>query len=379
MALRWIEGFNSADGATNHGRLYDVQSGGPGTQEGAYDGSNLFNGSWKDDDLVMRTPTLVGATQNTWVIGFAMRVDFTTMFTGAPGGGFRLRNTDGEQVRLEFVEYTPATTKPGGSGYFQIRVMRGAVELARTNEVFENKFGAEAGWHYFEWKVTIDNATGSFELRYNKRESSVQGFQTATWDAANTNVDTQEQTSTGADVVEISWESTASRFLVYDDIYILDSTGAAPDNDYLDGVIIEPLTAQAGGNQEDWVVVDAASTEDAWNDGATSFDDNDRVTSDTTGDISLVTVGTLGNIQEQIVGVRVDHVSRMESATGSLTLHFRYRKTTGTPAETDGGNYTVSSTTNTGHTDIQRTDPNTASAWVKADVDAMEVGVRNGG
>ena len=80
-----------------------------------------------------------------------------------------------------------------------------------------------------------------------------------------------------------------------------------------------------------------------------------------------------------IVGVRQDIHARMET-TGDLDVAHMFRKTTGTPAETDAGtDLNVSSTAYDGDALVLEDDPNTATDWDAADLDSYEHGVRNDG
>lgn len=381
MAVRWLEGFDTAIADTLLTRLYEVNSGAALASRPRYDGrSTGTGGSASGTAKVLRTKSLVGSPQNTWIIGFALRSNDNTGLgaSGGTGAGFRLRNDDGEQLRLEFVDFAPANPKPGGV-YYKLRVMRGATELARTVEAFLVD-AQENSWVYFEWKATIDNASGSFSLRYKTRLKPGEGFLNATWDNSTSGLDTQNQSSTGVNRVEISFDTgNANRSVVYDDIYVFDSTGSI-FNDFVGGVICEERDVAGNGNELDWVLAGgAASLEDAWNKGISEVDNDKRVTSEIPGDVSLATVGGNVTVQGNVVGVRVDHHGRMESAAGTFTIHFRYRKTTGTPAETDGGNYVLSGNTDVANTDIRETDPNTAAQWSAADLPTYQFGARNGG
>ncbi len=381
MALRWLEGFDVALNDTLLSRLYAVNTGSALTQRSPYDGRGTgTGGSASGTAKVLRTKPLVGSVQNTWIIGFAVRANDTAGLgaNGGTGAGIRLLNSSGEQLRLEFVDYAPANPKPGGV-YYKLRVMRGATELARTVEAFLVDI-QENSWVYFEWKATVDNAAGEFSLRYKTRIAPGSGFVTATWDNATTSLDTQNQATTGVDRMEISWDTgDLQRVPVYDDLYVFDSTGSI-FNDFIGGVICEEQDVAGTGATNQWVLAGGAtSLEDAWNKGIIEVDNDKRVTSEVPGDISLATVGAKLYVQSNVVGVRVDHHGRMESAAGTFTIHFRYRKTTGSPAETDGANYVLSGNADVANTDIRETDPNTAAQWAAADLNSYQYGARNGG
>lgn len=324
------------------------------------------------------TASLPSTDQGTFVVGFAVRPAnlFGIGASGGSGAGFSIHNDDGEQIKLEFVDYSPANAKPGGV-YYKLAIMRGATELARSDQAFPVTT-AESDWMFFEWKVVIDNTTGSFEVRYRRPADKSGSINTITWDSASTNVDTQNQSSTLGNRLGISWDTgSASRRLVYDHIYLLDSTGSK-NNDFLGNLLIEGKPGTGDGNQTDWVLAGGAlSHEDAWHENASTVNDDKRVTSDVTNDVSLMALQATSIIRDNIVAVMVTHQSRMESATGSLTLHHRYRRAAG--GETDGGSYLVDTTVPGSFSDVQEDDPNTATDWTITDLDALEVGVRNGG
>jgi hypothetical protein len=309
--------------------------------------------------------------------------------TGTTAPYVALHNTDGEQLRIEVYEYTPASSKPGGL-YYGWRVMRGAVEIAKTVEVFALDTDDRA-WIHFEFKVTIDNATGSIEGRFRRYKTAANptgGFETFTWDASVTNVDTQNQTSTGADSFSLSFNTgTASDTCAFDNVYVMDSTGAK-NNDFLGRCFITPMkiTTVGGGDGDttDWTLATATDTEDAWQETNTAVEDDDRLTSDTIGQIHLAQMGGVSGVmdfmdQASIIGVRMDLHARMET-TGDLDIGFMWRKTTGTPAQVEFGTaLNVDSTTMEAAAVIAEDDPNTLTDWVLADLQSYQLGAKNNG
>lgn len=374
MALLWIEGWEAFTNATTAGYIYDgaAQS---GTLAGV-DGAEI-----DADEAVSSvvasvvSPVVAAAPQSDWIVGFAFRGSRDDTFSGNPY--VALQNTDGEQIRIEFFDDDPANSKPGGS-YYNVRLMRGATELAATDIGFWMDNSDEA-WIYFEFKVTISNTVGSIEGRYSymRKPSRGAGTTALTWDAATTNLDTQNQVSAGADRLEIVWSNS-----VYDDMYFCDDTGAK-NNDYLGRVVVAGQKPSGDGNTTDWTLGGgAASTQNAWSETVGNTGDDLRLSSDTLNEVHLASVAVVPlDISDgaTVVGVRQDIIARMET-TGNLDLRHRYRKTTAAAVETDGASSPNFSTTGfAGSAEVTEDDPNTAATWVRADLDATEHGSRNAG
>lgn len=371
MALRWLEAGLACQNATLFGRLYTNVS---GAVDGTY--TDQFGRTpFESDDLSMRTPAVVGAVENTWIIGFGFRVtsgQLDSSPSAVPHIG--LRSAAGEQLRLEIVDATE--TKPGGASY-KIRVMRGATELARTVERFVGLSSTGGRRTYFEFKAVVRTGTnGSFELRYHDFKN---GQSTATWDAANTGINTANQGADGADRFELAWTTGSLTDLVsYTDITICDGTGAK-NNDYLGPIYMEALKPAGNGNSLQWDLAGSASSiEDALNEVAgtqTLAEDDKRITADIVGLISLATMSNLSLIQDTtIVGMQVRTYGKMDTV-GSRDVQFFYRKTTGSPAQIGTGILDLDTTSIVGEADTQENDPNTGTDWVIADINAIEIGV----
>lgn len=381
MALRWLEGWEASVNMTHLARIYATATGSLIQEDGANEdaGEAVSSGT-----ALFETPPLVGSPADSWIIGLAFRPDDTTTINNGNVPYVGLSNSDGEQIRFEFLMDNPSSSKPGGNAY-KIRVMRGATELASSVQKFQLGAGTvDELWVYFEFKVTIDDSTGSFEGRYSFcRKPSMGQNNALSWDAANTSVDTKNQSSAGADRFTLSMVTgSGSDTCATDDIYVCDSSGSK-NNDYLGRVVIIDQKPAGDGDTTDWVLAGgASSTQQAWDEGVTAASDDLRVTSDTTSDVHLATVDPLTILlgaNTVIVGIRHDIVARMET-TGDLDILHMFRKTTGTPAETDAGDaLNVDSTTYKGHAVVLEDDPNTATDWDLADMNSYQYGVANAG
>jgi hypothetical protein len=396
MTLRWLEGFDNVRNNDALGRLYNGSStslgalpilgNDPAEDRGGVSDA-IYDSCATDDEAILHTPTLVAPVSNTWIVGFAMRSDDASILvTGTTAPYVAFHNSSGEQLRIQVYQDSPASTKPYGL-YYGWRIMRGATEIARTDQRFTLVDNTTRAWVYFEFKVTIDNTLGSVEGRFrNIKMANNKGpaHETFTWDNAVSSIDTQDQATAGVDSFVLSFNTgTAARDVGFDNLYVCDSSGTK-NNDFLGKCIVTPhhITTTGGGDGDtvDWTLATAISTEDAWQEPATSVEDPDRLTSDTPLQIHLAAMIGIDLIDAaDIVGVRMDLYGRMETS-GSLDIGFMWRKTTGTPAQVESGAVlSVSSTTVTAASVIAEDDPNTSTDWVYADLNTAQFGAQNKG
>jgi hypothetical protein len=385
MSLLWLEGWEASCFDDTLSRYYDAVTIGSTFTDVANGGATLTSGTAAriTGQLDMTTPVLSASNQTDFIIGFAFRAGDAIGLQrfGEDPVAFGFANSDGEQCRIEFYDDDPSPAAQG-QNFYRIRFMRGATELCATDQAFYVSNNDE-DWIYFEFKVSINNSTGSVVGRYRYTQKPSRnpsgGWTTLTWDAANTSLDTQNQTSAGADRMPLTLCNCR-----FDDWYVCDNTGTK-NNDYLGKVVIVPQKPAGDGATTDFDLAGgASSTQDAWDEPVDSNvslgDDGDRLSTDATNEVHLATMDAVSGLTSAatIHGLRLDLVARMETA-GDLDIVHRYRKTTGTPAETDGGSFNVATTAYEAHSDIQEDDPNTATAWDIGDLDSYQFGARNGG
>lgn len=384
MALLWLEGWEASCLQANMPRYYTdtnftASFADVATAASAPSGTHA-SCSGKSD---FRTPVLMGATQGTAITGFAFRSsnDIAIQRFGEDPAGVQFLNVDGEQCRIEFYDANPSP-QPPGAVFYKIRLMRGATELCATDQSFLVS-DDDATWIYFEFKVVISDAGGSIVGRYRFAKKPSQnpsgGWTTLTWDAANTSIDTKAQTSTGFDRVGMSMVNSK-----LDDWYVADGSGSK-NNDYLGKLVIVGQKPSGDGTTVEFSLTGgASSTQNAWDetiDSVTSGSDDDRrLSSDTTNQVHLATVDAISGLASTatVIGTRQDLVGRMETA-GDLDIYHRYRKTTATAGETDGGFVNLNTTGWIADSEVLEDDPNTATDWALGDLDSYEHGARNGG
>ncbi len=230
----------------------------------------------------------------------------------------------------------------------------GTVDLGSSTNIFDF-----SQFHHVEVKVTVNNTTGSVEIR-------VDGV-------VELNLTSQDTQSTGnafANRIEFyGYTGSLSRIAsaIYDDVYILDTTGSKLNN-FIGDRRITAYTPDNAGNYADFTTVGSASN---WQnvDEIPPNDDSDYNHSATAThkdafSMDPVTgVGTIDALQELVNAKKSDssprsmqHLTRISStdyngASIALTTAYIY------------------------HTKIWEDSPDTAVAWTEAEVDGAEFGV----
>ena len=226
--------------------------------------------------------------------------------------------------------------------------------LATTNETFL----LIDGWHYFEFKCTINDTTGSFQLWVDEVE--------ATWDGANTGRDTRAGgNASTADRIFIQGVSGGETFI--DDLYILDGTGAT-NNDKLGDVRVDAVMPDADGNYEQFTNstgVDAFALVDE----IPPNDNTDYVEHNVIGEKDSWSFANIAATQD-IHGVQLTHIARKTSANARSLKHLT--RVSGSdflgPAITMGESFD-------GKEHIWELNPNTGSAWTTSQINGAEFGV----
>jgi hypothetical protein len=244
------------------------------------------------------------------------------------------------------------------AGGFEFRLMRGATQVAITAENFD--YGV---WHYFEFQLTIDDTVGAYEIRQN--EVNV---------LSGTGVNLADDTGSQADVFAWRFISNVSAQLFFDDLYLVDSTGAS-NNDFLGDSIVEGLLPNANGATVQW-------TNNGSGDNYTSVDDNATTTdelgaggtngSDTNGQKDLYAFEDLTQIQGNIHFVQLGTQLGM-AATGSRTVKTVYRDPDTT--EADGDSHVVDQTVFDEFPEVLDQNPASAAAWDVDDINNGQFGV----
>jgi len=285
------------------------------------------------------------ASTDDGVIGFGYR--FSDVSTTATTGALVMfYDGSGEQISLD--------VDPMG----RLHLARGATILA-----YSSKNLIRQKWQYIEVKWNCVNSIGAdtFIVRLD-------GVEVINL-AATT--DCQAQAGSGVTIIYIQGASHASNNY-FDDLYVLDLTGAAPNNDFLGDIQITALNPNGNGNASDFTGSDADSTDNYLHVDETIPDwDTSYVESLTIGHVDLYTYEDLPATPDTIYAVQTVMVARKDTAGaryGNLLTRVNstnYNGDTFAPVE---GSYTY-------HTKIWELNPDDSAAWAGADVNGAEFGV----
>jgi len=211
-------------------------------------------------------------------------------------------------------------------------------------------------WVYIELKVTVSATVGTVEVRLN-------GASTAECSATNVN--------TGASNIDTILISALNAQTFYDDIYICDTSGSAPTNDFLGDCRIETLRGTAEGANTAWTA-NTGTKVSRVNDTSSYDSDTGYIYSSTPGDRETFTNGSLATTTGTVYAVQTNVVARKDGAA-ARTIAPVIRKS--------GVNYDGTTTAALGASYVDymqlydRQDP-AGVDWSIATVNAMEVGVK---
>ncbi len=341
MACQWIEGWETHTGAAQLARKYASMSGGVTVSAG-----RVFGNAGGMQSTVLVTPPV--ASGNTFVIGFGLR--FTSHTTVSGEQGIYIELGADEQCHLQ-VE--------SGSGLgVRFNLKRGTTTIA-TSSYYD--FGV---WHYIEVKLTVRGGTnGAYEIRQN-----------GVLDISAGSVNLTDTGGDGWDIFALRFSSNLSSALRFDDIYVLDGTGAK-NNDFLGPSVVEGILPTAEGATIQW-------TPGSGTDNSAQVDDLPATTddvgagginlSDTNGNKDLYDYADLVNITGTIHAVQLGTQLAMNAA-GTRTIKTVYRDPDTT--EADGASHVVDSTAFDEFTEVFDDNPASAVAWDVADIDGGQFGV----
>ena len=293
MAVKFVEGF---EGHTNSGQLarrYATFSGSFSTQTG-----RTFGNAASPASAQATSKSLGNA--DTWILGFGLKMTGHNSQIDDNNNGLYLEDGAAEQFHVGFLSTS-------GVG-FRVKLFRGGTELATTGDFAFNV------WHYFELKVTINNTTGSYELRRN----GVVEF-------SDTNANTAANGNTGADVFAWRFGNNIAQ-AHFDDLYLCDDQGGVND-DFLGPQIVEAIEVIGNGATSDWIndqsgVSDAnnyTQVDDAGNLAPDDVGAGGTVSSDTNAQRQLFQMGDLVNVNGNVTAVVVEAQLAMASA-GTRTV-----------------------------------------------------------
>lgn len=234
----------------------------------------------------------------------------------------------------------------------------GTIGIYRNNTLLGTSSASveAAAWHYLQIKTVINDTTGSYEVRLDDVNI-----------LSASNVDTKDTANASVNQIYLGIESTSGNPTVkVDDFYILNTSGSAPNNNFLGDVRIDAIYPSSDGNYTQWT----PST------GVNHYAVVDESTPNTTDYVSDATNGNkdsygMTNVPaltaQTIYGVMV-RAAALKDDAGARSLKVGVRSST-----TDSLSSAQAITTSQlYYNNIHETDPATAAAWTESGVNALE-------
>lgn len=179
----------------------------------------------------------------------------------------------------------------------RLRVTRAGTTIGQGNTVLPNNV-----FTHIELKVTINDTTGSFELRVN-----------GVTEVSGTNVDTKNTANATADRITLFPTGSGSAFGTadWDDVYVCDDT--APNASFLGDVRIHALLPNAAGFYAQWTPSAAVANYTTVDENPPN-DDTDYISSATVGQIDSYAFTDLPANVAAVLAVQVCMDARKDDA-----------------------------------------------------------------
>ena len=330
MSLRFIDGFDHYNSAT---QKWTALGGAAPTFSSS--GTRFGVGQY----ITGGTPYKGLDNQATWIVGVAFRVNAL----GPTNSIILLRDAGTAQLSVY--------SNTSGN----LVVYRGGTIIATsTSSVLSVDV-----WYYLEFKATINNTTGAYEVRLNG--STVTGL-------SATGVNTRQTANNYANEIMLSQgNASGNRF---DDLYVCDSSGST-NNDFLGDVRVDTIMPTADGSATDFTP--STGTDNyAMVDDATPDSDSTYVSSSTVNHTDLYTFADLQSLTGSIFGIQTVLWGRKDDA--GVRSVAPAIKTGATTAVGDDFALAASYSYNL---QVMETNPaNSDAAWTISDVNNSEFGFR---
>lgn len=356
MSLLFADGFDgyASDGdRTVLDPIYDYDVNTSTTQAGIATGRISGKSAFSDPSFILTNDSHgheldVSALSNdtTWIVGFAFFHDEVN-FLGNSGSRVPiLQFLDSARDAMVTVYVSNAANLNAVSGNLNSSTKLGVGTVSLFTKV----------WHYFEFKVTFDTASGSTTGR-------IDGAQVLTGSGVTAPTDSLE---TSPSYIRFGSSNAALR-MRSDDLYICDSAGAAA-NDFLGDIGVRRLNTSGAGTNTDFTPNSGTNWEAVDEDDPD--DDTSYVESSTSGHTDSYAMENPTSTPAAIHALQV--VSTAKSDDGGAISGRNLILSGGT--EGLGDNFALESSYRPFYS-LFLTDPNTGSGWTAAGVDAVEAGM----
>lgn len=279
-------------------------------------------------------------------------------FTGAAtivAGGATYRNSIAASGLMQFREGTTIHIEVG------IRLSGGIYVKRGFTEIFHGAIGAISSgvWQEIEIKVNIHDTTGTVDVW-------VDGINVV----SISGTDTRNGGTGVCDNVRFFGSSATTR---WDDCYVLDTAGSAPQNNVLGDARVDTLRPDGDGNYTEFGTVTGGSTHYTEVDDSAPDSDTTKITSTAANQRDTFTMGNLAAITSQTI-FGVQHVSYAKRDGTATNFRHKFRISA---TDYDKGSKALTSAY-TYYVDISELDPNAGpGAWVESVINGLESGVES--
>lgn len=217
-----------------------------------------------------------------------------------------------------------------------------------------------SGYCFIEFKANIHDSTGTYEVRVN-----------GTPVITGTGADTRNGGTGIISNVALLGVRTSNN-CYFEDVYILNTSGSAPWNDFLGDIRIDAGRPNGNGNSSQLTGSDGNSTDNyLLVDETNPNGDTDYVQSSTSGQKDTYAFPNMAHTPANIYGVQVCVYAKKDDAGARSVCSV----TRSGGADTDGATQALS-TSYRYYLEVLETDPATAAAWTQSGYNAAEFGLK---
>jgi hypothetical protein len=358
MTLLWFGGFEGMDNGdavngveNSEGGYVTVAATGEAAYTTDYSATGYLSIKLNSDNGYVAFE--YGDDEATVVIGAAMS------FTGRPEHStsdpqFWFRNAAGTRHCYLTID------NPGAGSDTTIRLYDNGNTLLATGTAYSMSYAANQ-FAYYEIKITIHATAGACQVRVNGTQvMNATGLDT--YNSGNAGV--------GQCLIMAGQQSVYSCTYV-DDVYILDTNGSAPYNDFLGPIKVECIKPNADGNHTDWTASagDRYAAVDDPITGPGPDGDSTYIYSSTAAHNYTAAFENV-SITDTIYAIAHNMCARFYDYTAAdIKQLFRINTT-----DYEGDTFTLYDAYKW-HRQIFTVNPDDSAAWEDADIDGIEAGV----
>lgn len=344
MALVWQDGFEHYANADLAKKWTGMTAGTLGT-EVQVNSFSAAAGAWPGEFATNCMQS--NATNNRG----AYKTLPSTYATGVVGIWFWTNNClpDTNMRVLVLGDGTTEQISVRGDGIGHLTVTRGGTVLGTSTRVMQS-----STWYFLELKATINNTTGVIELRVNGD----------TWIASTSSLNTRSTANNYFNTVHLG--STATSYIAYKSIYVLDTTGTV-GNDFIGPCIIKTLRPRSAGNYSQWT----AAAGKNFGMLQEQYADGDVSTNATTTAANIDTFGMTELPAGTVYGVQ--YVNEMKQDAGAARTMAPLARI----SSTDYAGTTVGLTASyVFYTEVKPLSPATSAQWTTSEINGAEFGYK---